>query len=97
MGKITTPPYRLEWTERTQTGTTESHKVGWDTKATQRGQGKATKENAIRYLRHYEGSTKAGGVNAHIGERKVISFSLINQKTGNPVASGNMSLTFTEI
>ena len=97
MGKTTTPPYRLVWTERTTNGTTEQHTIGWDTKATQRGQGKATKENAIRYLRHYESSTKEGGVNAQIGERKVISFSLINQKTGNPVASGNMTLTFTEI
>ena len=93
MGKTTTPPYRLVWTERTTLGTTEQHTTSWSAK--EPGKGKATAENAIRYLRHYENSTKAGGYNSHIGERRVISFSLINQKTGNPVASGKMQLTIT--
>lgn len=95
MGKTTTPPYRLQWTERTTLGTTETHTVGWTPKDI--GKGKATKENAIRYLRHYEQSTKAGGVNAQIGERRVISFALINQKTNTTVASGTMTLSFTEV
>lgn len=95
MGKTTTPPYRLEWTERNQNGLSETHKVGWSNKGP--GQGKATADNVVRYLRHYEASTKVGGVNEFIGERRVISFSLITQKTGNPVVSGKMNITFTEI
>lgn len=92
MGKTVTPPYRLEWTEKNQQYT-ERHQTTWSAK--EPGKGKATADNAIRYLRHYEASTKEGGCNSHIGERRVISFSLINQKTGNPVVSGKMGLTFT--
>jgi hypothetical protein len=88
MGKIVTPKYRLEWTETGPFGLKETHHIGWNVKDV--GKGRATSQNAIRYLRHYENSTKADGCNSLIGPRQVLTFALIEQKSNTTVASGKM-------
>lgn len=89
MSKTVTPTYRLDFTEVNAAGQLERHQIGWNSKHN----GRATKENCIRYLRAYQASTQAGGVNEQIGPRTVRMFTLINQKTGNPVVSGSMTQT----
>lgn len=88
MGKIVTPTHRLEWTEIGPFGLKETHHIGWNAKDV--GKGRATAPNAIRYLRHYEASTREGGCNSHIGPRQVLTFALIEQKSNTTVASGKM-------
>ena len=89
MGKTITPTYRLEYTETTQSGRLESHKIAWKSDL----YGRLNMANVVKYLRVYEASTQDGGYNSHIGVRKVLRYSAIRQKDNTPVLSGSMPQT----
>lgn len=84
MGRTVTPKYRLEYTEKDARGRVSIHQMGWDA----RFNGRATFDNAVRYCEALQKSTLAGGCNEQIGPRDLLNFQLVNQKTGDTVASG---------
>jgi hypothetical protein len=61
----------------------------WRVKARNRvpGYGRPTVANLENYISTFEGSTQAGGCNAHLGAQKVVSAKIVDQRTKGVVAS----------
>lgn len=49
--------------------------------------GRASDANLLKYVRETELSTRSGGCNAHLGETVIQSAKIVNQSTGETVAS----------
>lgn len=73
MGRIIVPKYRLELIEKAINGHTYPAIQSW--------RGLVSMKRLIKYINSFEKSTMKGGVNSHIGPRKIIQAKIINQKT----------------
>jgi hypothetical protein len=49
--------------------------------------GQATPENLKKHVEHVEASTQPGGVNAHIGVTKILSARIVDNFTGETLAT----------
>jgi len=49
--------------------------------------GKPTTENLRKHCEHYERSTQPGGCNSHLGATQILSARIVDQNTGETVAS----------
>lgn len=80
MGRITTPPYRLEFTAVDRGAWTPG---AWRSESN----GRPTAANLAAYVRETERSTMAGGCNAHLGATRILAARIVRQSTGDVVAT----------
>lgn len=73
MRRTSTPTYRMEALEHNGS----SWSIAWS--------GRANQKRLIAKVQSYEASTQPGGVNEHIGPRKVMVAKLIRQATNEVV------------
>lgn len=82
MGRTTTPTFRLEVLESTNTGRNYAFQSAWPT----RHAGRPTDATLAAHVQVHEASTRPGGVNEHLGASTVTRARVIRQSTGDVVA-----------
>lgn len=89
MGRDRLITYTVEMVITGKSGTKACTPAEWRTRAQGQfpGYGKPNAENLKTYIEKFEGSTKADGPNAHLGEQVVFSAFIKDQRTGQIMAT----------
>lgn len=87
MGRITTPPYRIEI--KCSDSRYSFTPMAWRVRSNNAGiraDGKPTVANLDKWVTAYEDSLRPGGCNAHLGIHSVVSAKIIRQSDNEVVA-----------